>query len=242
MNLDSSEISKMSCNEYLVMLYREFCESQGINYKKEGLFKRTKEFMDWVTFNFNIKNKYAELLSYMLDDSVIGELDKGRFDSIVPNLTEKGYEAYAITPYASTFGDSSISVYNGKIVFLKNTEELYIQYESRQDSVKGPNIHPAFRCAPKIDTLITQLPIENTNVTPLITSSAYYNDIAIDAYGSTEDKNIEDKLLKLRKIREAIESLYCVSCEEELISRNGMYAYAIKSHQKQLKLEKILSR
>lgn len=31
MNLDSSEISKMSCNEYLVMLYREFCESQGIN-------------------------------------------------------------------------------------------------------------------------------------------------------------------------------------------------------------------
>ncbi len=241
MNLnENEELKQMTYIEYMAMLYIEFCKTQGIDFEKTGMFTYESLFISWIANNAIIKDKYTDLLIYLLSNSVlIGELGKGRYDSVVPNLNTKGYTALSISPYISTFEKDTIVGYEGKVRLMQG--EPIIKYENEKNQVYAPNINPEFGFA-RIDTLITQLPVANVSLNPLIESSRRHNDIAIGAYGSIEDKDMKSKLDKLSKIKEAIESMYCMSCEEEFIKENGSYLYVLKSKQKTLTLEKTRTR
>lgn len=205
---------------------------------------REKEFNEWVSAMFQVNGNYANLVSYMVDDaSLVGELGKGRYNSVVPNLNEAGIETIAITPYINTFDEGKVVGYNGKIRFTPRTGETVIRYESPKFQACAPNINPkyGFPIIHKIDTLITHLPIGDVSIRPLVESSRQYNDVAIGAYGFIDDKNKDDKLRLLKDIKEKIESFYCVSCDDEYIIENGSYLYLLKSNQKTLG-EKVLLR
>lgn len=234
--------------EYMTMLYVEFCKSQGlkIGTDEKEFFKYKEAFSSWIAEMYKVKGKYADLLSYMISDSrLIAELGKGKYDSVAPELKDKGLSIIAITPYIETLKSERIKGFDGKVRFYR--ENRYsaitpiIKYEDPLVQKVAPNIVP---CDEKesIDTLITHLPISEVSLKPLIKSSGQSNDIAIGFYGLLEDKNIEDKIRELLRIKVYIEDLYCVNCEEERITENGMYLHILKSKQKQLVLRKGLHR
>lgn len=241
MNFSEEELKNMTYREYMAMLYIEFCKTQGIDYEKTGMFTYESLFISWIANNAKIKEKYTDLLIYLISNSVlIGELGKGRYDSLVPNLNMKGYESISVSPYVSTFEEGSVVGYDGKVRCHENLGAI-IKYENPRDQFRAPNINPFFETE-SIDTLVTQLPVANVSLNPLIESSRHYNDVVIGAYGSIEDKDMKEKIAKLRDIKEAIESMYYMSCEEEYVRENGSYLYVLKSKQKTLTLEKVRTR
>lgn len=238
----TKELKELEYREYMAMLYLEFCNSKGIDVAKESMGSREKEFNEWVSAMFQVNGNYANLVSYMVDDaSLVGELGKGRYNSVVPNLNEAGIETIAITPYINTFDEGKVVGYNGKIRFAPRTGETVIRYESPEIQTIAPNINPMYEYS-QIDTLITHLPIGDVSIRPLVESSRQYNDVAIGAYGFIDDKNRNDKLRLLKDIKEKIESFYCVGCDDEYIIENGSYLYLLKSNQKTKVLERVLSR
>jgi len=219
--------------EYITMLYIEFCNSQGIDYSKESMESREKDFADWLVQMTMVKKHYASLVGYMLEDSeLVGELGKGKYNSVVPNLNESGIEALAITDYIDTFEQGTVKGYSGRIMLNPISKKAEIKYESPLVQKVAPNINGESSIG--IDTLITHLPIIDVKARPLILSSAFNNDIAIGTYGFIGDKDFASKIRRLQQIKESIESLNCVNCDEEYTRENGEYLYLLKSSQKTL--------
>jgi hypothetical protein len=216
--------------KYLLLLFDQFKKTQGMD-NKAKIDNYKSEFFDWVSTQKAIKGNYAKLLTNMdISGELIAELGKGFFDSIVPNLNGLYVEAIAITPFAETFKDSNLTVLNGEIVLLNGN--AIINYNDSNNMLKYPNCNELINR--DIRTLITQLPYNGVDITALVESSRQYNDVAIGSYGNTNDKDAYDKVQLLRRIKDIIESQYCVGCDEELITDNGTYKHIILSHQKRL--------
>ena len=180
---------------------------------------------------YNIKKGYVDLFLYMNSDSnLIGELGKGRYDSIVPELINRGFNAIAITPYARSM-NMPFTFYDGKITFMNH--QPIIHYSDNHDQSEAPNISDDSPYH-HIDTLVTQLPIGNESLQLFIKSSCRYNDVVIGTYGFLDDKDRKEKMSKLQKIKTEIESSGCVYCDVGLVELNGTYQYIIKSNQKSL--------
>lgn len=229
--MDNKSLNDIIHSEYLAMLFIEFSKAQGIDLEKENLSTKEKEFNGWIKAMQQVKNLYADFVFDKISDSILtAELGKGRLNSIVPDLNKKGIETIAITPYIETFDPTIVQGNNGKISYNSYTQNIEIKYENPEIQAFAPNITPDYFY--QIDTLITHLPMRSKSISTLIETSRIYNDIAIGAYGFTEDKDIDSKIRRLQEIKEKINSFYCVGCDEEYIRENGMYLYLLKSNQK----------
>lgn len=241
------ELERVEMNTLLIdKLFLQFKAATGA---KSATYKEVKsEFINWITTMCLIKDKYADLVSQMdIDrDKVVAELGKGYYDSIVPNLQERDLDAIALTPYGNTF-KNGVKAFDGKLV--KNGKAPYILYPTNQEQFILPNCNPTYNT--NIGTIIIQFPINSINpeklytlisLAALVESSRHYNDVIIGSYGNTNDKNMSKNIETLRVIRERIEDMYCMSCEEELVEENGTYQHLIMSQQKTLRRELIPTR
>ena len=164
-------------NEYLLNLYKQFCDTRGITCNLFDLKKYESEFIEWIAQNnqlTSIFRKYLLSLGYF-DGKSISEIGKGIYDSLLLS------DSHIISPHAKTMNLPNSRLYlAGSILFIQENGMIY---------------------SPNTKILHTHNPYEKTEVSNWyrIHNSGLY-DISIGMYGNIHDNNISKRLDLIEKI------------------------------------------
>ena len=198
----------------------QYLLTMGIKNVNELSDEFLSEFYEWIIEYKKIGDEYLEFLNYLdfnYEDSRCVEFGKGKFDSLVIPFKTK-----IITKDKSIKGVNQDRIINGSLKVCYS-EPLLIE-DNKVDilSNKVFDIH----------TFITQNPTSVNKILGLedLHNSGFYN-IILGIYGNNNDKNKNDKINLLKKIKERLNDL---DYKDEYASFNGNYYYAIGSLRKRL--------
>lgn len=193
--------------EYLLLLYRQYCESVGKKSLFSNINKDLNNFIIWIKRNNNISDyfkTYIEYLGIELNSGLVVEANKGKYDTIMDN------SIYMISPFASTFGGNDMKIYDhhGEVV-IANDKSLYTPDEI------------------VIETIITQNPYNIAFIKGFKSLHEHGKDICFGIYGDTYDS---DRLNKERMMKRLFDSMDDVNLSYDTIE--GKYLCALKSDRK----------
>lgn len=211
---------------YMKLLFKEYKKVFAVG-DKDTLKMHRENFKNWIVSIQKYKELYAKyVLELSKESELLGELGKGKYNSVIPNILSFGKNGIAITRYASTFNNSKLAV-NGELISYFGTP--IIKYDNPFDQINYPNINPNFNT--DITTLITELPYDKVDINALINSSRLINSVIIGSYGNLKDNNLKSKIYLLRKIKESIISINEIECKEEYITEGEQYSHIIITKQ-----------
>lgn len=193
--------------EYLLLLYRQYCESVGKKVVFSNINTDLNNFIMWIKRNKNISNyfkTYIEYLGIELNSGFVVEANKGKYDTIMDN------SIYMISPFASTFGGNDMKLYDhhGDVV-IANDKFLYTPNEIG------------------IETIITQNPYSIYFIKGFKSLHEHGKNICIGIYGDTYDS---DRLDKEKIMQRLFDSMDGVNLSYDTIE--GKYLCALKSDRK----------
>lgn len=219
---------------YTDKMFEEYIKSNKLNYN-EPYDYLDEGFTTWLMKRVVSGNYYAKFLHNIfkkenIDPSLIVELYKGYSDSICLMLRDlSNYNSYVVSDYSDSIykyykKDKTVS-FDGKLVCYDNIP--YLWYKDYNDFFFGPNFNSIF-VDKLVDTLITQLPLEDNELEPIINSYNANINILLGAYGYNSDLN---KIDIINKIDELYDNIYNISDKKPkkyFDSKDNMYATVIK--------------
>lgn len=195
--------------KYILMLYKQYCESVGKSYDKYKLMT-DNEFIAYLSLLKKQVSSYKKYLKYLglsLNSDTTIELNKGKYDTL-------GEDAVTIvSPFAETVGYR-----NSELIVCENAPFI----------VMGPSIYSAYNC----DLFLTHNPFNGETVGNLTELHNSGTNVCIGVYGKNSDKNKEEKIKMLRNCEE--EMYY--GCEFHYDTEGDDYYSCIKSEGKVKKL------
>lgn len=199
--------------KYILMLYKQYCDSIGKPYDKYNIMTDTDFVIYLSLLKKQIPNyeRYLKYLGLSLNSDNTIELNKGKYDTL-------GKDAVTlVSPFAETVGCE-----NSKLIVYKNVPFI----------IMGITVYTANNC----DLFLTHNPFDEESVGNLIELHNNGANVCIGVYGKNSDKNKEAKIKMLISCEE---EMYYDS-EFHYDTEGDNYYSCIKSEPKIKKL--ILSR
>lgn len=203
---------------YKQKLLEQYKSSQGINSSSNQSKIYMADFVPWLLKQQSIGNNYAEFLEYLelpFDNYNCAEVGKNEFDTIV-----KPYRTTIIT--SDMEGLATINqtrIINGDFQVQRELPTIIIP----SDNHTIRKIIPQTR----IRTYMTQNPYNQSNITNWENlHNSKEAAIILGVYGSTYDKDIEEKIKQLQDLKEKLLDDIIESYEEY----NDEYYYVISSN------------
>lgn len=191
-------------SKYILLLYKQYCDSIGKEYDYLNITK-DNNFVMWLYSISKETIDYSIYLSYLgvdLFNKTAIELNKGKYDSF-------GKESVmVVSPFAET-----LECQNSEMIVIENTP-LVITEKSIFTT--------------DCDLFLTHNPLNNCNINDLILLHNTGLNICIGVYGTTSDKDREEKLKMLRNL--ALESTNGIQFYYD--TDNNNYYACIKSERK----------
>lgn len=203
-------------SEYILSLYKQYCECIGKIPNIEELYELPNEFIAWLNSRTQLGKQYREYISYLgvePSSSVIAEVGKGVYDTI---LTER---MIIISPYAKTISKTQEP---SSLIMLGNQPLI---------ATKKNIIAPT-----GIDIFLTHNPHNEQLISHWhkIHNGKSHN-ICVGIYGKLYDKDRTEKIRMLETLSDKLEDDIEITYDEI----NDSYFYNIKSSRKILKKELI---
>lgn len=202
----------------LDILIEQYQKATGIKYVETCSGSFLKEFLEWVEQRQKIGENYIRLLNSMnvnYDDTKCAEIGKTEYDSVVMS-----YHTTIISPYIISnkpehlgkliLGDFTIVDANPTLLKILNGRIVKRAIEAYQ-----------------IKTFMTQNPTSDSEIKDWkYLHNCGDNNIIIGMYGNTYDKDLEDKL---KRIKNFAETLTKADYKEDFDSVGDTYFYALAS-------------
>ncbi len=198
---------------YLKNLIAQFKSATGNKHAEANSKEIVEEFFSWLTERKDILDEFKYLLFFMDIDyghPMTAEVGKGITDSAV---TENN-KTTIITPY--TFGmkkGMKNTIIKGDLIYVPEN------YTKRNLSFGNK----------PIDSFMTHNPYNEKNIMGWDELHNKYNyQITLGAFGKTYDKDKEEKIAMLKRIRDNLEGSY----KEESVRINDNYLYVVSTDPK----------
>lgn len=181
---------------YMNNLINQFALAKGIENADIDSKEFIKEFSDWVKEQEAIGSEYLSILKefgFNIDDSNSTEVGKGKYDSVVKDLSTT-----IITPdYTLLYRGFKNRIINGDINVL-NGYPMLINYTSMGNIMSKYFIN--------LNTYITQNPFSSSNILGWDKIHNSGNNIIIGSYGKIYDKDKNKKIGELIEFRNRLQN------------------------------------
>jgi len=203
-------------SEYILSLYKQYCECNGKIPNIKELYELPNEFIAWLDTRQHLGKQYGEYISYLGIDSAsmsIAEVGKGAYDTI---FTEG---MIIISPYAKTISKTQEP---SSLIMLGNQPLI----ATKKNIIEPTCIDMFLTHNPHNEQLISHWhKIHNGNS----------HNICVGVYGKLYDKDRMEKIRMLERLSDKLEDDIEITYDEI----NDSYFYNIKSSRKILKKELI---
>ena len=218
--------------KYINKMFEEYIKSNKLIYSEPYDFL-DEDFTAWLLRRVISGDYYARFLLNILKNikpSLIVELYKGYSDSISLLLKDlENYESYVVSSYSDSiykyYKKDRATSFSGKLICYNNKPFLW--YEDYNDFFFGPNFNSIYDDK-KVDTIITQLPLSDVELEPLINLCNSNINILLGTYGYNNDLNKLDNLDKINEIYDRLYNISNVKPIKYYDSNDNMYAKVIK--------------
>lgn len=168
-------------SNYILLLYKQYCNSIGKKYDKFNIIADT-EFIMYLSSLTKQTINYANYLNYLelffTSDTAI-ELNKGKYDSLGKELVT------IVSPFAETLAckNSNLVVYNNNPIIIMGTSIFLVD---------------------NCNLFLTHNPIDKNHLNDIILLHNIGLNICIGIYGKINDKDRDDKLKMLKDCKSKI--------------------------------------
>ena len=169
-------------SKYILLLYKQYCESVGKQYDKPDIITDT-EFIVYLSLLTKRTMNYGNYLNYLglcLTNDTTIELNKGKYDSLGKELVT------IVSPYAETLGCQ-----NSEILVCDNNPII----------IMGTSVFIVDNC----DLFITHNPIASRSISEIASLHNIGANVCIGIHGKISDK---DRNVKLRMLKDCASKMY----------------------------------
>lgn len=215
-------------DRYLEKLFKEYKSAHGI--MKEVKYKfYERDFMEWLSKKEKELRYYEGLLETMdlVPSRGVVELNKGKYDSILPYLGENG-KGISISQYNSTLVDKSKKYLSlsGEIATIGDIPILL----RKKEIIELNNYFNYY---------VTQIPEDKKTVEAIANLVFNCNKIVfVGITGNIRDFDYKDKIKDLYNLKQELQAFTGKNFEGEVAFTNDSYVGAITPKYKLLKFNK----
>lgn len=198
-------------DEYLLCLYKQYCEAKGIEPLPVKVYPT--QFLDWISENNYLLEDYMEYLhclgfDYAKENTI--EVGKGIFDSL------KDHEIRLVSPFAETIGEN-----NSRLMVVRGTPLILAKNEISIPNELTILTHNPYR----ISSIDGWNNVHNRGL----------KNISIGMFGRLNDENRKEKIGLLEDLAKTMTDDYSFNYD----TNNGNYFVTLNSNRKKLKKVRI---